>query len=106
MPAFTPGVPIDTADPQIDVAIDPSNPLSLGEHTFQLVVVDEAGNVSDPVQAKVVVKDTQRPTAVLKVKPDNGVVEFGQSFTLLGNESSDKPPGKIVTYRWTLLKTP
>ena len=48
MATFTPGNPIETADPFI-----PVEGLPVGAHTFQLVVVDDSGNPSLPAFVKV-----------------------------------------------------
>jgi hypothetical protein len=53
MPQFTPGRPIVTDDPQVVV----EGTLSPGQHRFQLVVVDELGNESDPVTGVVTVRE-------------------------------------------------
>lgn len=52
MAAFTPGTPIETADPAIAV-----EGLPAGSHTFRLVVVDEDGNASLPADVDVLVVD-------------------------------------------------
>lgn len=51
MATFTPGNPIETADP-----IVPVEGLAPGSHVFRLVVVDDAGNESVPAFAKVNVR--------------------------------------------------
>ena len=48
MAIFTPGTPVETAEPFIPVEALPP-----GAHTFSLVVVDEAGNPSAPAFARV-----------------------------------------------------
>jgi hypothetical protein len=68
---------------------------------FQLVVFDEQNNPSIPAFLEVTIRDTQLPTAVLD-GPREGV-EFGQSFSLSGERSSDVDPGKIVRYEWTMV---
>ena len=52
MPVFQTGQPIETDQPFIAV----ENRLPPGRHTFQLVVVDDGGNRSDPARAVVIVK--------------------------------------------------
>ncbi len=100
MPEFRTGVPIETADPVVEVTVTPTSPLAAGRHQFQLVVVDDSGNASTPSVVEVIVRDTQKPTAVLDAPRE---VESGNSFQLSGRRSSDIPPGRIVSYRWTLL---
>ena len=48
MAVFVIGSPVESAEPAIEVTVDPAAPLSVGRHTFQLVVVDDAGNESQP----------------------------------------------------------
>jgi len=100
MAEFKTNVPVETAVPTVEVTIDPKNPLPIGVHRFQLIVEDEAGNLSEPSVVDVVVRDTQRPTAVLDAV---GPIEAGNSFTLSGARSSDVPPGQIVRYIWTMV---
>ena len=100
MPPFVPGTKVETEDPSISVDVDPANPLPAGRHTFELIVVDEAGNASDPSTVEVIIRDSQKPTAVLDAPQQ---VEFGQSFALSGKRSSDVPPGKVVKFVWTMV---
>ena len=101
MPQFTIGTPIELEEPTVEDTVDPASPLSVGRHTFQLVVEDDSGNQSEPDTVEVIVKDSQAPTAVIKAPSQ---VEFGQSFTLDGRPSSDIPPGKVVKFTWTLVE--
>ncbi len=100
MAKFKINEPVETNDPQVTVEVSLNEPLSVGKHVFQLVVVDDAGNESIPVTAEVIVRDTQRPRAVITA-PES--VAYGQSFKLDGSQSSDVPPGRIVKYTWTML---
>ncbi len=100
MPTFTPGQVIATQESSIEVSIDPATPLPPGRHRFELVVVDDAGNLSDPAYAEIIVRDDERPTAVLDAPPS---VTRGQSFRLSGNRSSDVAPGRVVEYRWRYM---
>jgi hypothetical protein len=98
MPTFKPNTPIVQKEP----------PLPLGANRFRLVVVDEAGNESEPVFLDVVVRDTEKPTAVLDVVDASGrrvepVMSFGQSFILTGARSTDVGGGKVAEYRFTLM---
>jgi hypothetical protein len=100
MPVFNIGDSIESDQPTIIIENDPANPLPPGAHIFQLVVTDDSGNQSAPAQKKVVVRDTQRPTAVIDGPSQ---VEAGVAFELSGAQSSDVPPGRIVSYKWTRL---
>ena len=100
---------VKTADPRLSVKVSPNAPLPVGEHAFQLVVTDNAGNESQATQVRLVVRDTQAPTAVIRALGANGrplagnTVPFGASFILTGEKSTDLPPGRIVAFEWTLL---
>jgi len=107
MANFSVGTKITTTDPFVDVTGSAAGtgttvvPIAPGTHTFQLIVVDEAGNQSDPKTAQVVIKDTIKPTAVLKIAPTQ--VEPGQTFRLDGSGSSDVAPGKVTQFIWTMI---
>ncbi len=108
MPVFKPNKPVVQATPVVKVDVTPAEPLPLGLNRFQLVVVDDAGNSSEPTILQVIVRDTERPTAVLEIVDANGSpvelsVPFGTSFILSGVKSKDTPPGKISQYQFTLL---
>jgi len=94
--------PLEAAAPDSDLSItvDPSRPLPVGAQTFQLEVVDDSGNRSQPTQVRVIVLDDQAPTAVISAPR---TVPFGQSFTLSGRQSVDAGGGTITRYIWTLL---
>jgi hypothetical protein len=100
MPQFVPGQPIETETPVVEVTVTRDKPLAPGQHRFQLVVTDDSGNVSTPAVVDVIVRDLQRPTAVLDAPRQ---VETGQSFQLSGSRSTDITPGRIVRYQWTML---
>lgn len=102
MAEFIFGQTVETREPVVEVTIGPDQPLRPGRYRFRLTVMDEEKNVSEPSEVEVIVRDSQRPTAVLDAEPQ---VEFGQSFKLSGERSSDVAPGKIVLYQWTLLDT-
>jgi hypothetical protein len=99
MPELQIGQIIATDTPTFEVTSSPQNPLPPGKMVFQLVVVDNNGNESLPVTMDVTVKDTERPTAVLKGPT---MVQPGQPILLDGRGSSDIG-GRIVQYRWTRL---
>lgn len=111
MAEFKPNVPVVQTDPLVSVDVKQDAPLPAGKYRFQLVVVDDGGNESEPAFLDVIVRDTQRPTAVLDmVNADGAVVRplvgVGTSFRLSGARSTDVPPGKVVSYRFTLLDAP
>jgi hypothetical protein len=101
------GLVTQTTDPTLTIRGDD---LPLGSHVYSLEVVDESGNVSDPVLATIVVVDSGPPVAVLEAYdrsgrplPDGTVVPLGVQFILDGSSSFDAPPGPIVRYVWTLF---
>jgi hypothetical protein len=102
MAQFVTNQTIESSEPEIEVTVNRQAPLAVGRHRFQLVVVDDSGNVSEPDIIEVIVKDLTKPTAVLQAPRE---VDFGQSFQLSGKQSFDIG-GKIVKYRWTLLPRP
>jgi hypothetical protein len=91
---------IQSDTPALSLPSPSGSPLSLGVHSFRLVVVDAAGNVSPPATADVLVRDSRAPVASLTaprtVQPDERLV-------LDGGRSSDHPPGKIVLWTFTRL---
>jgi hypothetical protein len=108
MPEFKPNVPVVQKDPLVSVDINQGSPMLAGKYRFQLVVVDDGNNESDPAFLDVIIRDTERPTAVLDMVNADGalvepVVSVGSSFQLSGARSSDVPPGKVKAYRFTLL---
>ncbi len=108
MPEFKLNAPVVQRDPVVKVDVSAAAPLPLGANRFRLVVVDDAGNESDPTFLDVVVRDAQKPTAVLDMVDANGkridaVVPEGTGFILSGARSADVAPGKVVEYRFTLV---
>jgi hypothetical protein len=109
MAEFRLNQPVVQRDPQVRVDVTAAAPLPLGANRFRLVVVDDAGNESDPTFLEVVVRDAQRPTAVLDLVDANGrridpaTVRQGESFTLSGARSTDVAPGRVVEFRFTLV---
>jgi hypothetical protein len=99
MAILRPGEAVHGTEPSIEVTVSQEAPLPVGRHRFQLVVVDDSGNESAPSVAEVIVRDTQKPTAILDAPK---VVDVGSSFQLSGARSSDIG-GKIVRYIWTRL---
>lgn len=100
MAVFKIGEPVKTEESFVEVEITPDAPLLPGAYIFELKVVDDAGNESPPARATVVISDPG-PNAVIKADEQ---VPFGQAFKLDGSESSDVPPGKIVSYIWTMTQ--
>jgi hypothetical protein len=99
MAIFKLGVPVETREPIISVDIDPAAPIRAGQHRFQLIVVDNSGNESDPATASVLIVDREKPTAKIE---GPSAVPYNTPFRLSGQGSIDVGGG-IVTYRWTLL---
>ena len=109
MVKFVPNTPVAQPDPQVKVDVTATAPLPLGLNRFRLTVVDDAGNESDPAFLDIIVRDKEKPTAVLVLVDANSrpispaEVPFGQSFILSGEKSADVPPGKVVEFRFTLV---
>jgi len=101
MAIFKIGTKVTTSESSVTVDVSPSAPLAPGVHHFQLIVVDDSGNESEPSTAQIVIKDSTRPTAVLAIAPTQ--VDPGTSFTLDGRRSSDVAPGKLVQFIWTMI---
>jgi hypothetical protein len=93
----------EAPDATLVIAIDPNQPLAVGAHVFQLEVLDDSNNRSQPAQVRVIVFDDQAPTAVINA-PER--VRFGAEFTLSGAESRDVGGGRITRYIWTLVRQP
>jgi hypothetical protein len=105
MPEFEIGKEIVTAAPSVEVTGSGANSLLPGVHRFQLVVEDDAGNVSNPMVLDVLVQASvlQRPVAVMALIGDQP--RLGSPFTLDASGSSDPLDRGIVEYRWTLSRT-
>jgi hypothetical protein len=95
--------PIEAAAPDstLVITIDASRPLRIGSYTFQLEVVDDSGNRSQPVQARLFIVDSEAPSAIISAPR---TVPFNTEFTLSGAESTDVGGGTIARYVWTLLQ--
>ena len=89
------------SDSALTITIDAAKPLKVGSYTFQLEVVDDSGNKSQPVQARLFVTDEQAPTAIISAPR---TVAFGKGFALSGKESSDVGGGTIAKFIWTLIQ--
>jgi hypothetical protein len=121
MAFFQPGKEITNKDgeppiPTINVegALNADNkqiPLSVGKHLFELVVLDDSQNPSQPAIVQVNVIDTQAPTAIINFSPDLRDpqdprilrVPFGRPFTLDGRASTDIG-GQVVRWTWKLVE--
>ena len=78
MPRFVPGRAVVTDDPVVEV----EGPLPPGRHRFQLVVVDELGNESEPAVVVVMVRGS--------VGPGGGIIDrIGRVF---GRRPPPPPP--------------
>jgi len=95
--------PIEGAAPDttLIITIDPAKPLKVGGYLFQLEVIDDSGNPSKPVQARIFIVDQSAPTAILSAPR---AVPFATDFTLSGAESTDAGGGTIARYVWTLIQ--
>ena len=102
---------VKSEEKTLEVVMDPANPLKIGKHVFQLVVVDDSNNPSAAATVTIVVVDRDRPTAVIEVinarneRIPNPTVEipFREQFQLTGEKSTDVG-GQVTTYVWTLLQ--
>ena len=85
---------VETADSLLTIQM-PKQKLPVGQHRFNLTVVDDSGNTSTPALITVIVADTSAPTAVLDLLDAQGRtitdnrVAFGSGFMLSGKRSVD-----------------
>jgi hypothetical protein len=95
--------PIEAAAPDatLIITINATSPLKVGSYTFQLEVVDDSGNRSQPAQARLFIVDSEAPSAIISAPR---TVPFASDFTLSGVESSDVGGGTIARYIWTLIQ--
>ena len=91
---------IETDTPTLAVTASPASPFNSGRYVVQLVVVDDAGDQSQPVLAELIVVDDVAPTAILDA-PDR-VAVTAPSITLSGDRSFDIG-GTIQEYEWISL---
>ena len=91
---FTVNKPVDTTTASVEANIPNLAPGTVC--TFQLIVIDELGQESAPVQATVEIQGL--PVAKITA-PKNAPA--GKTFTLDGAGST--PQGQIKSFRWTLL---
>ena len=102
MAEFNLNKPVETAEAKVEVTVSENNPFPVGRLRFRLVVVDDSGNESEPDEVDVIIRDSDRPTAVIDAPR---VVDFRKSFVLSGERSSDVG-GRLVQYRWELVSAP
>jgi len=101
------GAAVVTDTPTLGAPDIVTTDFTVGRHEFELTVTDDSGNESAPVQATVIVVDTQAPTAVLEVLDASGAVDadgripFGEAFSLSASRSVDVG-GQITKYEWIL----
>lgn len=100
--------PVKTTDSTLHID-QAGEKLPLGEHKFELTVVDSSGNRSAPATVLVFVIDTENPTAILELQDANGRpvsenrISFGSSFILYGKRSTDAGGGTIKEYIWKMV---
>ena len=85
---------VETTTPSVEAMITGATPET--NYTFQLVVIDDAGNESQPVTTVVEV----RGIPVAKITGPK-IAVAGKPITL--EAAGSGPEGKIKTYRWTLV---
>ena len=96
------GARVVTSDATVTVDASVTNPVDPGDHVFQLIVVDENGVESTPVEQRVTISpDDRKPQAVLTAMPAEAA--FGQPFTLDGTESTPVPGHQITSYKWIMM---
>ncbi|HEY7493986.1 MAG TPA: hypothetical protein VIH59_23150 [Candidatus Tectomicrobia bacterium] len=99
---LTPNQEIPTSDAVLEIVSEGAS-LPVGQHIFQVVVVDSSGNRSVPATAEVIIVDTEAPTAVLDVRPSSRV-ELGSPFSLSAERSLGIRPEEQVQYIWTWVQ--
>ena len=98
---------VETADSQLVVQM-PAERLAVGQHRFNLTVVDDSGNLSSPAQITVIVVDSTAPTAVIDLQDAQGSrvidgrIPFGSGFILNGSRSVDIG-GTISKFIWEVV---
>ena len=98
---------VETADSLLTIQM-PKQKLPVGQHLFNLTVVDDSGNTSTPALITVIVADTSAPTAVLDLLDAQGRtitdnrVAFGSGFMLSGKRSVDVG-GVISKFIWEVV---
>jgi hypothetical protein len=99
---------VETTDSALVIKMPEDEPLSIGQHKFQLTVEDGSGNKSQPAQITVIIVDLQAPTALIDLQNEEGgivtneQISFGSGFILSGARSIDVG-GSIAKYVWELI---
>lgn len=93
-------VEVPAPDSQLIIVVG-DRPLPIGAYTFQLEVVDDQGNRSQPVTKTLFVVDREAPNAIISAPRE---VPFNAEFTLSGKESRDVGGGQIKAFIWTLIQ--
>ena len=113
MTQFVKNVPVyQGGDPNAALEVMGQPPWTGGPARLQLIVVDDAGNQSDPVFVDITVQQRPQPTAALALVDDQGAaitpaqVPYGAGFTLSAWDSTAVAPANIAEYRFTLVKAP
>ena len=112
MTQFVKNVPVYQGEPQTPLEVMGEPPWTGGTGRLQLIVVDDAGNQSDPVFVDVTVRQRPQPRAALALVDGQGKpiksaqVPAGASFTLSAAGSASVAPAKLAQYRFTLVKAP
>lgn len=99
---MTLNMPFGTLAATFTVQQAADNPLAVGRHRFQLVVEDNSGNRSTPVERAVMVLDVTAPVAVLDVESP---VANHRPFSLSGARSTDAG-GQVVRWEWLRVDGP
>ena len=99
MPPIRSGETITTTVAKVEITPTPDVPLPIGTHIFELVVEDDKGLKSPPVNVRVVVQKTL-PDAVV-TGPER--VELNASFALDASGSTAMAPSKLVKFYWRLV---
>ncbi len=91
MPRFKPNVPVTTEKPQVEVD---TRGMNAGEYKFQLVVVDERGQQSEPttITIQVGIRDRLRPSDVIVSRPTNEGTDTNKPDKPGNPNKPDKPP--------------
>lgn len=97
---------VETEDARLVIQMG-DEPLPLGEHRFNLQVVDNSGNESTTALVSVFIIDTTAPTAILRVMNSQGLpvsrIPYGDEFVLDARMSTDAGGGTISRYIWRMV---
>ena len=98
--SMTRGRAAEVTTTSFPVPADARNPLKPGNHVFELVAVDEAGNESKPARTTVTVNAVDSTPPVAAIAGPREITE-GDALTLDASRSRDAAGGTIEVYRWT-----